>query len=204
MLADRPEQRSLGFLELSRLARGVVCADAMVKTAPVRLSLLAPVSRGRMLVAVDGPVAAVEAALARGVAVAGDGLHDALFLADLHPGVPDALARREPPDVDGALGLVETATTAAAIRAADAGPKAARVRLLRLRLAHGIGGKGFLQFTGEVAAVEAAVSAAEAAVEVPEFLVGTEVIPAPHRDLGAWLGRPLREDRPPLDGPPED
>ena len=70
MLPRERGERSLGFVELRSLARGVVCADAMVKTAPVRLVLLAPVSAGRLLVAVDGEVAAVEASLTRAVSVA--------------------------------------------------------------------------------------------------------------------------------------
>jgi microcompartment protein CcmL/EutN len=176
----------------------------MIKTAPVRLVLLAPVSEGRMLVAVDGEVAAVEAALARAVAIAAEDLLDALFLADLHPGVPDALLSDARRDLGEALGLVETLTAAAAVRAADAGLKAAAVRLIRLRLAYGIAGKGLLQMTGEVAAVEAAVAAAAAAVDVSEFLLGTEIIPAPHNDLRQWLGRQLRDDSPPFDAPPGD
>ena len=43
--------------------------------------------------------------------------------------------------------------------------------------------------------------AAETAVEVAEFLVGTEVIPAPHKDLQHWLGRQLRDDLSPFDPP---
>lgn len=202
MLPRRAGERSLGFLELRSLARGVVCADAMVKTAPVRLGLLAPVSGGRLLVAVDGEVAPVEAALARGVATAAEELFDALFLADLHPDVPLALQPDGDRVVTEALGLVETATAAAAVRAADAGLKAAKVRLVRLHLAYGISGKGFLQLTGEVADVEAGVEAAAAAVAEPQFLLGTEVIPSLHEDLRRWLGRQLRDDLAPFDPPP--
>ena len=75
------------------------------------------------------------------------------------------------------------------------------MRIIRLRLAHGIAGKGFLQITGEVAAVEAGVQAAAAAVDFPEFLVATEVIASPHADLKEWLGRRLRGDLPPFDSP---
>lgn len=203
MLANPPGLRSLGFVETRDLARGVVVADAMVKTAPVRLVLLAPVSRGRMLVAVDGEVAPVEAAVAAGVARAACHLVDALFLADLHPGVPAALLPGAPREPGEALGLVETATSAAAVRAADAALKTAAVRLLRLRLARGIGGRGFLQLTGDVAAVEAAVAAARAAVEQPEFLVGSEVIAAPHGDVRRWLARDLAGDADDFDPPPE-
>lgn len=203
MLENPPGRRSLGFVETRDLARGVVVADAMVKTAPVRLTLLAPVSGGRLLIAVDGEVAPVEAAVARGVARAACHLVDAIFLADLHPGVPAGLRAGTRQAAGEALGLVETTTCAAAVRAADAALKCAAVHLDRLRLAHGIGGKGFLQLSGRVADVEAAVAAARAAVVHAEFLVGSEIIPAPHGDLQLWLARELLGDRPPFDGPPE-
>jgi microcompartment protein CcmL/EutN len=199
-----PGERSLGFLEVGSLSLGVVCADAMVKTAAVRLSLLAPVSGGRMLVAVDGDVAPVESALARGIETAGSDLRDALFIADLHPDVPTALAPADRREVGESLGLVETVTAAAAIRAADAARKAAEIRLVRLRLAFGIGGKGFLQITGRVAAVEAGVAAATQAVDFPEFLLRTDVIPSVHADLKRWLGRELRHDGLPFDPIPGD
>lgn len=203
MQANPPGRRSLGFVETRDLARGVAVADAMVKTAPVRLTLLAPVSGGRLLIAVDGEVAPVEAAVASGIARAACHLVDALFLADLHPGVPQGLRPGAGRVAGEALGLVETTTCAAAVRAADAALKAAGVRLDRLRLAHGIGGKGFLQLCGSLADVEAAVAAARAAVAHSEFLVGSEVIPAPHADLRRWLGRALLGDTPPFDGPAE-
>ena len=201
MLPREPDERSLGFLETDSLARGVVCADAMIKTAAVRLALLAPVSSGRLLVAVDGEVAPVEAALTKGVEVASDYLVDALFIPDLHPDVPYALGADAERNVGESLGLVETATAAAAVRAADAACKAASIRIVRLRLAYGIAGKGFLQITGKVASVEAGVAAAASAVEHPEFLLQTEIIPSAHPDMRRWLGRGLLDDRSPFDTP---
>ena len=53
--------------------------------------------------------------------------------------------------------MIETATVAAIIEAADAGLKGARVRLVELRLADDLGGKGYLLFDGPVSEVEAAV-----------------------------------------------
>jgi microcompartment protein CcmL/EutN len=204
MLPGIPGERSLGLIETARLARGVVCADAMVKTAPVRLTLVEPVSRGRMLVAVDGSVAPVEAALAKGIAAAGADLVDALFIPDLHPEVPAVLQTCPRREVGEAVGLIETGTAAAAIRAADAACKTADIRLIRLRLAQGIAGKGFLQLTGTMAEVTAAVQAAAEAVEFPEILIQTEIIPSPHPDLKKWLARSLRGDTPSFDPPPGD
>jgi microcompartment protein CcmL/EutN len=157
-----------------------------------------------MLVAVDGHVAPVESALAKGIAVAGPELLDALFIPDLHPDVPGTLLPKHDRKLGEALGLVETATAAAVVRAADAARKAAEVRLIRMRLAFGIAGRGFLQLTGDVAAVQAGVSAAKAAVDHPEFLIRTEVIPLPHKDLRQWLERHLLDDLPPFDPPLEE
>ena len=95
-----------------------------------------------------------------------------------------------------ALGIVETATVAATIEAADAGVKGAAVELLELRLADGLGGKGYLLFDGAVSDVEAAVAIAvarigdgsEAAGAVPGGLAPVaRVIPQLHREMRAEL-----------------
>ena len=86
----------------------------------------------------------------------------------------------------GALGVVETKTVAATILAADAAVKAARVRLIEMQLARGIGGKAFFTVTGPLAEVEASVEAALLVV-TDARLQATEIIPAPHEDLAAKL-----------------
>ena len=43
-----------------------------------------------------------------------------------------------------ALGVVETRTVAAVIGVADAGIKAAEVKILQIRMADGLGGKGYV------------------------------------------------------------
>jgi microcompartment protein CcmL/EutN len=83
------------------------------------------------------------------------------------------------------VGLVETTTVAATILAADAAAKAARVRLIEMQLARGIGGKAYFALTGALDEVEAAVEAAVGAVDVA-VVVATEIIAAPHED---FIGR---------------
>jgi microcompartment protein CcmL/EutN len=78
--------------------------------------------------------------------------------------------------------LVETHSVGSALLAADAALKAAEVRLVKLELARGIGGKGYFAVSGSLDMVEAAVLAGAAAI-TPELLVGTEMIPAPHGDF---------------------
>lgn len=81
-----------------------------------------------------------------------------------------------------ALGLIETRGLVGALEAADAGVKAADVRLLGTERADA--GLVTVKFLGEVAAVKAAVDAGAAAAQRVGQLVAVHVIPRPHEDLG--------------------
>ena len=178
---------SLGLIECSSLARGAKVCDAMLKTARVHLIMATAVSPGKLLVAVEGGVAEVEAAMDRGLQVCGERLEDALFLPQVHWEVARALHSPQPPGGVDAMGIVETKTVSAALRAADASLKTAAVRLLSLRLGAGIGGKAVYHLEGEVADVEAAVSAGEAAVCIEELLIESVVLARPHPDYAKYL-----------------
>lgn len=85
--------------------------------------------------------------------------------------------------VDEALGLVETKGLVGAIEAADAGLKAASVRLLGSERADA--GLVTVMFGGDVAAVKAACDAGAAAAERVGQLIAVHVIPRPHPSLTA-------------------
>ena len=160
---------ALGLLEFDSIAVGIEAGDAMAKRAPIETISAGTVQPGRYLVLVSGAVADVEEALDAGRAVADGSLVDSVFLPNAHPDVVAAVGGARRQGGGEALGVIETPTVAAIIRAADAGVKAANVRLLELRLADGLGGKGYLLFGGPVAEVTAAVEAgtAELAPEGP-------------------------------------
>ena len=108
-------------------------------------------------------------------------LVDSVFLADAHPGVMAALLSGVRPGVGAALGIVETSTVSSVVHAADAGLKAADVELSTLRVADGLGGKGYALFTGDVGNVEAAC---EAAVErAGDGLVASRLIASLHAEM---------------------
>ncbi len=98
-----------------------------------------------------------------------------------------------------ALGLVETKGLVGAIEAADAGAKAANVKLLGQERADA--GLVTVMFGGEVAAVKAAVDAGAAAAERVGQLVSVHVIPRPHRDLDLIEGD--EDAKPPAVVPPD-
>lgn len=177
---------ALGIIETESIARGVVCADAMVKKAPVAILQNHPISRGKFITVIAGHVADVEEAMRAGEDA---GLHlivDRLFLPQAHEQLAPLLAGKARPAAIGAVGIIETATVVATVLAGDAAAKAARIDLLEMRLGQGIGGKGYLTLTGELHDVEAAMAAGIAAI-APALLVLSEIIPAPHDDLRARL-----------------
>ena len=156
---------ALGLLEVESIAAGIEVGDAMAKRAPVEVLRAGTVHPGKYLVLVGGAVADIEEALEAGRAIGGLSVRDEVFLPNIHPEVVDGIRGARHEAGGEALGVIETATVPAIIRAADAGLKGARVQLLELRLADDLGGKGYLLFDGPVSEVEAAVELGMARVE---------------------------------------
>jgi microcompartment protein CcmL/EutN len=182
---------ALGLLELDSIAAGIEAGDAMAKRAPIDVIRAGTVHPGKYLVLVGGAVADVEEALAAGRDVGGSAVLDVLFLPNVHPGVVAAMRGARLAAAGEALGVVETATVAAIIEAADAGLKGARVRLLELRLADDLGGKGYLLFDGSVADVEAAVEIGAGRVAGAPGLVH-RVVAQLHGEMAANLAADAR------------
>jgi len=174
---------ALALIEFDSIAAGIEAADAMVKRAPIQVIKSGTVQPGKYLVLVGGEVADVEEALAAGREMGGADSIDFVYLPQVHPGVVEAVAGAREPQARDALGVVETATVAAAIHAADAGVKGAEVGLVEVRLADGLGGKGIVLFSGTVADVQAAVQLGVGALERPALLVRQVVIPQLHPEM---------------------
>ncbi len=175
---------AIGLLEFNSIARGIAAGDAMAKRSPLDVIRAGTVHPGRFLVLVGGLTADVEEALDAGRMAGSGSVFDEVFLPDVHPAVVASIGgvRRAASDDGGeALGVVETATVASVIRAADAGVKAARVAIRELRLADDLGGKGYVLFGGEVAEVETAVEAGRA--RVGESSVTDVVIAQLHAEM---------------------
>jgi ethanolamine utilization protein EutM len=84
-----------------------------------------------------------------------------------------------------ALGLIETRGLVAAIEAADAMVKAAKVRFLSRQKVKG--GLVAILVAGDVGAVKAAVDAGAAAGKRVGTVVSSHVIPRPHNDIDAMI-----------------
>jgi microcompartment protein CcmL/EutN len=181
-----PIEPALGLLELESIAAGIEAGDAMAKRAPIEILRSGTVHPGKFLVLVGGAVADVEEALDAGRELGGLSVRDVTFLPHIHPGVVEAVRGVRLAARDEALGIIETATVPAVIRAADAGLKGAHVRLLGMHLADDLGGKGYLLFDGTVTDVEAAVQIGTAAVGEMRGL-HARVIAQLHHEMAAEL-----------------
>jgi microcompartment protein CcmL/EutN len=186
-------QPALALLEYDSIAAGIVAGDAMVKRAPLELIKAGTVQPGKYLVLIGGEVADVEEAIDAARSAVSGSLVDIVFLPDVHSDVVAAVAGARRTDEGEALGVIETTTVAAIIQAADAGVKGAQVTLRELRMADGLGGKGYLLFGGAVADVEAAVAIGSA--RVPGELVRETVIAQLHGEMLTNLSADGRFER---------
>ena len=155
----------------------------MLKAADVDLVLSRSICSGKYMVMVRGDVAAVEAAVAAGVAGTRVSVIDSFVIPNLHEAVFTAISGVTKVEVLEALGIVESFSVASLIEGADAAVKTANVELIEIRLAMALGGKAFVTMTGNVSAVEAAVSAAAAIVGQKGMLVNKVVIASPRPEL---------------------
>ncbi|MEA5001912.1 MAG: BMC domain-containing protein [Christensenella sp.] len=174
---------ALGMIELNNIPVGIESADAMLKTADVRLLSAQPVCAGKYIAIVAGDVMAVRSSVQAGIENAADKLVDSLVIPNVHEQVLCAVgAASEIGKVD-AVGIIETFSLCAAVVAADTAVKTANIDLIEVRLGRGLGGKSFVVLTGDVAAAQSAVAAAGALEETQGLLSQCVVIPSPHRDL---------------------
>jgi microcompartment protein CcmL/EutN len=176
---------AIGLVEVSSIALGHVSEDAMLKAAGVDLLLARTICSGKFIIVVGGDVAACEASVDAGAAHATGGLIERRVIPHVHPSVFPAISMAvelDPADAQS-LGVIETFSASSIVDVADIAAKAAAVKLFRIHLAMAIGGKGYVMLTGDVASVEAAVSAGATVAAEEGILVARAVIAAPRREL---------------------
>jgi microcompartment protein CcmL/EutN len=173
---------ALALIDFSSIAVGIEAADAMVKRAQIDVIRAGTVQPGRYLVLIGGAVADVQESLAAGRHVGGESVLDHVYLPHVHPEVVEAIGGGRVPAPRDSVGVVETTTVAAALHAADAGIKGADVKLIEVRMADGLGGKGIVMYSGFVADVDSAVEIGCGVVR-PGLLVRQVVIPQLHPEM---------------------
>lgn len=170
---------AIGLLETTSIAKGVETLDAMCKAAGIEPETAMPISRGKYIIIISGPVGEVESSMAKGREIAGDTVAAGHIIRNIHSGVLSALNKKIKAGKVEAVGMVETKEALPAVFAADAAAKAAFVHVSEVNTGRGIGGKGFFTVTGDVGAVRTAVSAGVKAIG-EAAIVSRIVIPNAH------------------------
>ncbi len=180
---DIVEHVSIGLLETSSVATGMLVTDIMLKTAGVELMLSRTICSGKYMVMIAGDVSGVEASVRAAENEIDRAFIDSFVIPNVHPTIFEAIAGHTQVDELGALGIVEAFSVASLIEGADAAVKAANIQLMEIRLAMALGGKAFFTCTGDVAAVRSAVDVAAALIADKGLLVNDVVIPNPRPEL---------------------
>lgn len=168
---------AIALIELASIPVGVHVGDAMVKQAPVSVLRSGTVHNGKFLVLVGGSVASVDEAYATGLAAGGDLVIDKVNLSDIHEQVLAAIRGERKSCGTQAVGVIETFSVAAILRATDAAIKGTQCELVEIRLADDLGGKAIAIYSGPVEEVETAVRISNEVLSNSDLMLSDIVIP---------------------------
>lgn len=175
--------KAIGMVEYKTVSTGIQAADLMLKTAEVEIIECQTVCPGKYIVLITGDLSAVNASVEASKTQFAQQLIDSFVLGNPHESIFSAIYGGAEIENVKALGVLETFSAASAIVAADAAAKTSMVNLIELRIARGMCGKSYLMLTGDVAAVQAAISRAELEVSESGMFLESSVIPNPDKRL---------------------
>lgn len=174
---------SIGLVELKDTPTGLFTVDEMLKSSGVTLIRTSPVCPGKYIIIVSGTVGDVANAVKTAQTVAQTHIVSTQVINNIHPAVLPALKGKTEVVAIKSIGCIETKSAITAVKAADIAATSAAIDILTLRIANGLGGKGFMVITGELSAVNAAIASCVRELGETAKIVSTCVIPAPHPDL---------------------
>ncbi|MEF9918055.1 MAG: BMC domain-containing protein [Eubacterium sp.] len=176
-------KKAVGFIEFKSIPIGIEATDDMLKAGNVDLMMASPLCPGKYVTIISGDVGAVQSSIKNGERIGGIYVLESHVIPNIHPDVlPAMLGAGEVGEVK-ALGIVETINAISSIMIGDVCVKASNVDLIEIRIARGLGGKGFVLLTGEISSVKTAIKAAEVEMSDLGVITSYSVIASPHKDI---------------------
>ena len=175
--------RTVGVIELKSIAKGIEACDAALKSAGVKLISAHPSCPGKYEIILTGNIADVTAAIEHVKSHFDGKVLDASLMGRIDEQVITALFGSQNVHKEGSLGVLETFSASTAIKAADIAVKTSKVAIYDLRVSRGMGGKGVVLITGDVADVTAAIEAGADYAKAGGLYHSSSIIPAPHPEL---------------------
>lgn len=186
-VTDNYIKPALTVIELSSIAAGFTVTDDMIKKAAIDILESVPVCPGKYVIIAGGEEEPILESYEKAKETAGEWVLDEIFIPNLHRQVIPAIKTYNRDVQYVSVGIVETSCIAAAIVSADAAVKNADIQLLNIRLAMGIGGKGYFVFTGSLEEVEAGIKAGSEYPKEKNVLVNTVIIPNPTKEMCEFI-----------------
>lgn len=176
-------KKSIGLLEFKSIAKGMEVTDEVLKSSNVELLAANPICPGKYICMFTGEVGAVNNAVEVGRRLGGVFQIEAYSIPNVHPAVFPALSGTAELDHVDCLGVIETMSALGSVMVADTAIKASNVTILEVRLARGLGGKGFTLIAGDISSVKRAISACEDKYTPTGEILCASVIPTPTKAL---------------------
>lgn len=176
-------KKSIGLIEFKSIAKGIEVTDEMLKSANIELITSTALCPGKYISIVTGDVGAVNNAINVGKNMGGIFAIDDYIIPNVHEDIFPAITATSDIDKVNSLGIVETISAVSSIVVGDVAVKAANVQLIEIRIARGLGGKGFVIMTGEISSVKSAVKACENRLKDTGEIIYTSAIASPSKDL---------------------
>jgi microcompartment protein CcmL/EutN len=173
-----PKLQAAGMIEFNSIAAGIEAADHMFKAAQVEPLVLKTICPGKFLAGVYADVARVKASINAGLDSGKVYVVDHFVIPNIDHSVISAMNGAVEKAGGAAVGVIETFSASSSITAADTAVKAAKIDLIEVRLAMGLGGKGLCILSGDVGAVQMAVHAGAADAGAKGLLVNKVIIPS--------------------------
>lgn len=174
---------SIGLLEVKSIPIGMLATDEMLKAADVKALISTPICPGKYMIAVYGNVGAVKSAMETGVQLVDSSIVSSYIINNVHESIPAAITGTSEVDKILSVGVIETISALTSVMAGDIAAKASNIRLMEIRIARGLGGKGFLVFTGELSAVKSAMNSCLNQLKESGEITGSCVISSPHPEF---------------------
>lgn len=174
--------RALGIIEFSSIARGIEVADKMIKASLVEVLLLKHICPGKFMVILCGDVEAVNVSVETTVISDRYKIVESAVISNAHEDLISYFKNKPKISEFESVGIFETSTVTSTLVSLDAALKSAFVKLVRLVIGNGIGGKSYFIVTGSVSNVEEAIKISSKLVN-PKKLIYKTIIPYPSQDI---------------------
>ena len=178
---------ALSVIELSSIAAGFTVTDDMIKKAEIDVLESSPVCPGKYLVVTGGEEGPVAESYEKAKETAGKWIVDEIIIHNLHRQVIPAIQSLNWNGEYKSIGVIETSNAAAAIISADNAAKNSESQLIDIRLANGIGGKGYYVFSGPLEEVEAGIIAGSEYPEQINALINKIIIANPTKEMCEFI-----------------